>query len=390
MWPLRERGPERSLPPSSSEGCGLRVKILLDYWAVCTKELRRTYLWTHTPPGGNSSWATVTAAAAMPGKDKGWADMTAGEQRAAGSIGYHEASWDDGMTTESTDKWWVELSNKEQKAATQLGYDKGEWDADKEGKEPPAPAPASRRAAPADSPREGQREPRNKGRAAGNASQPATAQAGKATTLFVGSLGNGTTEKDVQSFFAKFGIRKLTGNWAKGCASSAMRPRLSSCTQQLRLASPRFAHVEFGSADGCNQAFQAAKGSKIKGSKIRVDFAESRGGGGGGGGGGTSSGGGGGGGEGGKGGQGGQGGQGGREPVPGVSQTYYEYSGLDTQTVHSTEGSLSDRFARLEAASTTDTLVSQASNCRHSRSAPPPPPVLIGISTGKVRRSAVH
>ena len=72
----------------------------------------------------------------MPGKDKGWADMTAGEQRAAGSIGYHEASWDDGMTTETTEKWWVEMSSKEQKAATQLGYSKGEWDADKEGKEP--------------------------------------------------------------------------------------------------------------------------------------------------------------------------------------------------------------------------------------------------------------
>ena len=66
--------------------------------------------------------------AAVPGKDKGWADMTAGERRAAGSIGYHEASWDDGMTTETTGKWWVELSSKEQKAATKLGYAKGEWD----------------------------------------------------------------------------------------------------------------------------------------------------------------------------------------------------------------------------------------------------------------------
>ena len=75
--------------------------------------------------------AAEAAAAKVLGKDKeSWAVMNDIEKAAAVSLGYDEAAWEDGLTTDYTDIWWRELSRDKQSAAENLGYDEASWDAE--------------------------------------------------------------------------------------------------------------------------------------------------------------------------------------------------------------------------------------------------------------------
>jgi len=56
--------------------------------------------------------------------------MTAHEKRAAGMIGYDQASWDAGDAVSTTTHPWNQLLTGEREAATFLGYSQAEWDAE--------------------------------------------------------------------------------------------------------------------------------------------------------------------------------------------------------------------------------------------------------------------
>ena len=78
-----------------------------------------------------------TAAPAAPagplGKDKGWAEMSASDERkAAGALGYDEASWEEGLVPEACTKRWETLEGTVKAAAVSLGYTQEEWDAELE------------------------------------------------------------------------------------------------------------------------------------------------------------------------------------------------------------------------------------------------------------------
>ena len=77
-----------------------------------------------------------TAAPAEPagpfGKDKGWAEMSDGERKAAGALGYDEASWEEGLVPEACTKRWEMLEGTVEAAALALGYDEASWDAELE------------------------------------------------------------------------------------------------------------------------------------------------------------------------------------------------------------------------------------------------------------------
>ena len=77
-----------------------------------------------------------TAAPAEPagplGKDKGWAEMSDGEKKAAGALGYDEASWEEGLVPEACTKRWETLEGTVKAAAVSLGYTQEEWDAELE------------------------------------------------------------------------------------------------------------------------------------------------------------------------------------------------------------------------------------------------------------------
>ena len=86
-----------------------------------------------------------TAAPAEPagplGKDKGWAEMSDGEKKAAGALGYDEASWEEGLVPEACTKRWETLEGTVKAAAVSLGYTQEEWDAELEPAADEAPAP---------------------------------------------------------------------------------------------------------------------------------------------------------------------------------------------------------------------------------------------------------
>ena len=56
---------------------------------------------------------TAPALPGVPGKDKGWAEMSVDEKQAAMRLGYTEDSWEDGESTEATSRPWAQLSPHE-------------------------------------------------------------------------------------------------------------------------------------------------------------------------------------------------------------------------------------------------------------------------------------
>ena len=59
----------------------------------------------------------AAAASSVPGKDKGWAEMSADDQRAAMQLGYDAPSWEQGASTPATSRPWASLSPPELAAA---------------------------------------------------------------------------------------------------------------------------------------------------------------------------------------------------------------------------------------------------------------------------------
>jgi hypothetical protein len=58
-----------------------------------------------------------------------WQDLSAGEQKLWGVLGWDEGSWqEETEPPASEDKFWAELNEDERNAAQELGYEAGYWD----------------------------------------------------------------------------------------------------------------------------------------------------------------------------------------------------------------------------------------------------------------------
>ena len=68
------------------------------------------------------------AAGGTLGKDKEWADMTEGEQKAAQTLGYDAHTWDTWEVPAACNTKWLQLAAYEQTAAQTLGYHRSSWD----------------------------------------------------------------------------------------------------------------------------------------------------------------------------------------------------------------------------------------------------------------------
>eukprot|EP01045_Picozoa_sp_COSAG04_P004436 COSAG04_NODE_192_length_20873_cov_26.172957_12_plen_1541_part_00 len=97
------------------------------------------------------AYASLGADSSGPAAEKDWAQMTAAEQKAAGTLGWTEASWTAG-DTEPLLKPWCALARHEQAAAERMGYaeddfgDFGSHSAEGEEVAPGSPLPEPERA----------------------------------------------------------------------------------------------------------------------------------------------------------------------------------------------------------------------------------------------------